>query len=289
MTTDCFKLRTPTVTLLISLAAVLLLLTPPSRPGASSVIPQGKGGEVVAKPTSTPAPKKTPSKKRSAPAKSSTSSSNTGSNDLSEIAFWETIKTSTDPEDFKSYLKKYPNGQFADLAKNRIKALEAAKPQPSPIPTTTPAASTVVNKPATDDSNKESNASLSETLNWIKENLSTYSRFENGSLVNWMEVTKIEGCVVTIATKHILRGVETKNTYYYKLPLVELMTDGKVTKSDLEFDFYLVANDPVIITDSEYVSEKRATIIPSNTEERANRMAKAFVHALKLCKQKEVF
>jgi hypothetical protein len=36
-----------------------------------------------------------------------------------EISYWETIKNSTDPEDFKSYLQKYPNGQFVDLARRR--------------------------------------------------------------------------------------------------------------------------------------------------------------------------
>lgn len=43
-----------------------------------------------------------------------------------ELSYWETIKTSTDAEDFKLYLQKYPNGPFADLAKNKIKSLEAS-------------------------------------------------------------------------------------------------------------------------------------------------------------------
>lgn len=37
-----------------------------------------------------------------------------------ELAYWDTIKNSTDPKDFKSYLDKYPNGHFADLARRRI-------------------------------------------------------------------------------------------------------------------------------------------------------------------------
>jgi hypothetical protein len=36
-----------------------------------------------------------------------------------ELSYWETIKNSTDPEDFKSYLEKYPNGQFSAIAKRR--------------------------------------------------------------------------------------------------------------------------------------------------------------------------
>jgi hypothetical protein len=46
-----------------------------------------------------------------------------------EFSYWETIKNSTNAEDFKAYLARYPNGQFAELASNRIKALEVlAKP-----------------------------------------------------------------------------------------------------------------------------------------------------------------
>lgn len=36
-----------------------------------------------------------------------------------ELSFWDSIKGSNDPEDFKDYLEKYPNGQFAQLAKRR--------------------------------------------------------------------------------------------------------------------------------------------------------------------------
>ncbi len=43
-----------------------------------------------------------------------------------ELAYWQSIEDSTNAEDYKSYLKKYPNGQFADLAKRR--ALNPPKP-----------------------------------------------------------------------------------------------------------------------------------------------------------------
>jgi tetratricopeptide (TPR) repeat protein len=36
-----------------------------------------------------------------------------------ELSFWESIKSSTNPDDFKAYLDKYPDGQFAALAKSR--------------------------------------------------------------------------------------------------------------------------------------------------------------------------
>ena len=37
-----------------------------------------------------------------------------------ELIFWSSIQDSTDPREFKAYLKKYPKGQFAEVAKIRI-------------------------------------------------------------------------------------------------------------------------------------------------------------------------
>jgi hypothetical protein len=42
-----------------------------------------------------------------------------------ELAFWDSIKNSNMPEDFNAYLEKYPEGQFAALARNRRGALLA--------------------------------------------------------------------------------------------------------------------------------------------------------------------
>ncbi len=36
-----------------------------------------------------------------------------------ELSFWDTIKNSSNPEDFKAYLQQYPNGRFTALAKIR--------------------------------------------------------------------------------------------------------------------------------------------------------------------------
>ena len=51
-----------------------------------------------------------------------------------ELAFWDSIKNSADPEDFKEYLKKYPTGQFAGIAQRRLSSLtaNAAAVQPKP-------------------------------------------------------------------------------------------------------------------------------------------------------------
>jgi hypothetical protein len=37
-----------------------------------------------------------------------------------ELSYWETIKSSANADDFKAYLARYPQGQFVELAKNRI-------------------------------------------------------------------------------------------------------------------------------------------------------------------------
>lgn len=51
-----------------------------------------------------------------------------------EISYWDTIKSSTDPEDFKSYLRKYPDGQFADLARRRVETFGNVKRDPPSNP-----------------------------------------------------------------------------------------------------------------------------------------------------------
>jgi len=38
-----------------------------------------------------------------------------------EVSFWESIKSSTEPEDYQAYLDKYPSGQFVALAQRRVK------------------------------------------------------------------------------------------------------------------------------------------------------------------------
>jgi TonB family protein len=58
---------------------------------------------------------------REAPASSAATPANPSPTDSSafELSYWDSIKNSTDPEDFKAYLRKYPDGQFADLARRK--------------------------------------------------------------------------------------------------------------------------------------------------------------------------
>ena len=44
-----------------------------------------------------------------------------------EEAFWEAAKDSSEPQDFRDYLAKYPSGAYADAAKIRLRRLESEK------------------------------------------------------------------------------------------------------------------------------------------------------------------
>jgi tetratricopeptide (TPR) repeat protein len=48
-----------------------------------------------------------------------------------ELSFWESIKNSGDPEEFAAYLNKYPEGQFAELARIRMRAFAGKKGEAS--------------------------------------------------------------------------------------------------------------------------------------------------------------
>lgn len=72
------------------------------------------------------------------------------SNEQYELTFWDSIKDSTYPSDYEAYLKAYPNGRFATLARARIERLQAAAPkgQASAPPThTAPTSATPAQHP----------------------------------------------------------------------------------------------------------------------------------------------
>ncbi|MFN2456061.1 MAG: SUMF1/EgtB/PvdO family nonheme iron enzyme [Pyrinomonadaceae bacterium] len=75
-----------------------------------------------------------------------------------ELSFWDSIKTSTDAEDYREYLAKYPNGQFASIARRRAaKSVVAEAAQPANRPATNPAANTVA-------SNAKSSSALARRI-----------------------------------------------------------------------------------------------------------------------------
>ena len=112
-----------------TILSIALLFSALTTVGATFVSPQGgTGKENTNAQKAGPTPKKTPRR--------TTHQTNAG-NDKDEIEFWDSIKNSTDPEDFKAYLQKYPNGKFAILARNRLNKLET-KPSPTPTPSSSP-------------------------------------------------------------------------------------------------------------------------------------------------------
>lgn len=65
-----------------------------------------------------------------------------------ELAFWESIKNSTHASDYEAYLKAYPNGRFAVLAKARLERLRTSAPAPAaPAPAAAPPATPKVETP----------------------------------------------------------------------------------------------------------------------------------------------
>ncbi|OGS91957.1 MAG: hypothetical protein A2Z95_03525 [Gallionellales bacterium GWA2_60_18] len=51
-----------------------------------------------------------------------------------DLAFWDSVKHSTNPADFQAYLRKFPNGSFESLARSRLVALgEPAPTRAKPI------------------------------------------------------------------------------------------------------------------------------------------------------------
>jgi uncharacterized caspase-like protein len=48
-----------------------------------------------------------------------------------DLSFWETIKSSNDPNDFQAYLDRFPSGTFAALAKKRATVGTATAPAPA--------------------------------------------------------------------------------------------------------------------------------------------------------------
>lgn len=49
-----------------------------------------------------------------------TAASTAGSSDAAEMSYWDSIRNSTNRNDLLAYLKRYPDGKFADLAKGKL-------------------------------------------------------------------------------------------------------------------------------------------------------------------------
>lgn len=54
-----------------------------------------------------------------------------GMTDPGDLAFWDSIKSSTGPAEYREYLRAYPNGRFAALA--RLRAGDTTQGGPAPV------------------------------------------------------------------------------------------------------------------------------------------------------------
>lgn len=55
---------------------------------------------------------------------------------FAEIDLWQRVKESSDPAQVRSYLERYPNGEFAAVARQRLQALERSGARPGTPPAT---------------------------------------------------------------------------------------------------------------------------------------------------------
>ncbi|HYP00955.1 MAG TPA: caspase family protein, partial [Pyrinomonadaceae bacterium] len=75
-----------------------------------------------------------------------------------ELSFWDAIKNSSDPEDFRAYLDKYPNGTFADLARRRTAPRGKSLPGHNPAGNAPTGNAPTGNAPADDVSSRTPNS-----------------------------------------------------------------------------------------------------------------------------------
>ncbi|HEX8457784.1 MAG TPA: caspase family protein [Pyrinomonadaceae bacterium] len=105
----------------------------------------------------------------SAPANTSAATARPVDPTAIELTFWESIKNSTDPEDFKAYLEAYPNGAFAPLARRRANVRPTGKMPAGVSPSANaPAGNAPAGNAAT--ANVEANDATSKTRSAAGEN-----------------------------------------------------------------------------------------------------------------------
>jgi Caspase domain/VHL beta domain len=74
-----------------------------------------------------------------APGASTVATAPPAADPATEVAFWNSIKDDKSADAFNEYLRQFPQGQFAGLARLKIRQLADAKASPGPAPGPTPA------------------------------------------------------------------------------------------------------------------------------------------------------
>lgn len=216
--------------------------TPTPQPSPSPAAKAKKKQTTSSTTTTTPA-ERNAQPARTNRANASNRNANSGAHTASpaEIEFWDTIKNSTNPEDFRAYLKKYPNGEFVDLAKNRLESLTANTHSSTAQPSTTnpPASSSPPN-----NSNAETPAANPAAVTWTLD-LGRSDLIESLRDVRSMEITEAHGAGKISVQIHTVfnPNVRPERTESYAAIL-----DGNEIRTNL------------IITDSNGVRKIPATI-----------------------------
>jgi len=144
-----------------------------------------------------------------APAVAATPPSPTTDSAAIELAFWQSISNSADRADYEAYLAKYPNGEFASLARNRLASLKAGKPAvpqantPSPPPDdeSPPAQEAPVPRESAQEAEPTSGAQREQVVTVAPESGSTGVARFNGRWIAYVDLNGKRKIIVEIDVK----------------------------------------------------------------------------------------
>lgn len=228
-----------------------------------------------------------------------------------ELTFWESIKDSDDPEEFAAYLKKYPTGEFAGLARIRLRKLEskrgkAARPGVEREQETAPAKTVETVAPDAEPAPKASvvvprGPTIEETLKLLRQEFSnklTYTITAPGEDANVVKVTyevmieyeplRFDDCRIEWRDGKDTASVALSDLDQLEVK-VELRSKPNTTFSTPIWNLSLttVGNAPTIRESkgdgSGTVNNYNGLDLQFNNKEKAERLARLLQQAIKLC------
>lgn len=155
-----------------------------------------------------------------------------------ELAFWESIRGSKNPREYQAYLKKYPSGQFADLAREHVNNSRTLEIQTQEAPPPRQEAA-VQQKPASGKPKRpmvaiagfENKSTYSADKLWdTSGQLLTTSLLNSGSfrVVEWEKMKQLFDWQA-LSTNSLVKSPE-KRSEARKILLCEYFVSGAVTQ-----------------------------------------------------------
>lgn len=132
-----------------------------------------------------------------------------------ELAFWNSIASSKNARDFEEYLRQYPSGSFAGLARNRIEELRATRRTDSAAETRPPAIGTTPREP---NELEDLLAQATATFNGSQQSRSIVL-FEQ--IASKLEPLRASGALTPHDRQVLLRAYEFQGRAYVTLGLQE--------------------------------------------------------------------